>query len=216
MAVDFFVEEVLRAVVLLAADALVPLTGAALLAVAFFPVDFCADVDLEAVVDLEAAVFDLAAAFLAVVLLLAVDFDGVDLAAADLEAAVDLDAADLAAALLAGFDFLAAACLVAALFVVEAALAAGDLVAEDVVREAGLAEALGSFFAPETKSLRLAPGRNFGTAVFFARIRSPVWGLRTMRAGRMTFSKAPKPVMATFSPLVTSRVTVSRTASSAC
>ncbi len=202
--------------VLLAADALVPLTGAALLAVAFFPVDFCADVDLEAVVDLEAAVFDLAAAFLAVVLLLAVDFDGVDLAAADLEAAVDLDAADLAAALLAGFDFLAAACLVVALFVVEAALAAGDLVAEDVVREAGLAEALGSFFAPETKSLRLAPGRNFGTAVFFARIRSPVWGLRTMRAGRMTFSKAPKPVMATFSPLVTSRVTVSRTASSAC
>lgn len=207
--------------VLLAADALVPLTGAALLAVAFFPVDFCADVDLEAVVDLEAAVFDLAAAFLAVVLLLAVDFDGVDLAAADLEAAVDLDAvdldaADLAAALLAGFDFLAAACLVAALFVVEAALAAGDLVAEDVVRGAGLAEALGSFFAPETKSLRLAPGRNFGTAVFFARIRSPVWGLRTMRAGRMTFSKAPKPVMATFSPLVTSRVTVSRTASSAC
>ena len=57
---------------------------------------------------------------------------------------------------------------------------------------------------------------NFGTAVFFALIRSPVWGLRTQRASRIRFSNDPKPVIATFSPLATSRVMVSRTASSAC
>jgi hypothetical protein len=36
-----------------------------------------------------------------------------------------------------------------------------------------------------------------------------------MRAGRTTFSKAPKPVMATFSPFASSRETVSTTESSA-
>ena len=74
----------------------------------------------------------------------------------------------------------------------------------------------GSFFAPETTFLRSAPALNFGTAFFFALIRSPVWGLRTQRASRTRFSKEPKPVMATFSPLATSRVIVSRTDSSAC
>ena len=64
--------------------------------------------------------------------------------------------------------------------------------------------------------LQLAPARNFGTAVFLARVRSPVRGLRTMRAGRTVLSKAPKPVMATFSPLATSRVIVSSTDSRAC
>ncbi len=74
----------------------------------------------------------------------------------------------------------------------------------------------GSFLAPETKAFSSAPARNFGTAVFFARVRSPVRGLRTIRAGRTAFSKAPNPVIATFSPLTTSRVTVSTTDSSAC
>ena len=57
---------------------------------------------------------------------------------------------------------------------------------------------------------------NFGTAVFFALIRSPVRGLRTHRASRTRFSNDPNPVMATFSPRETSRVIVSRTDSSAC
>ncbi len=57
---------------------------------------------------------------------------------------------------------------------------------------------------------------NFGTAVFLALMRAPVWGLRTQRASRTRFSKEPKPVIATFSPLATSRVMVSRTLSSAC
>jgi putative acetyltransferase len=74
----------------------------------------------------------------------------------------------------------------------------------------------GSFFAPETTAFRSAPARNFGIAVFFAWIRSPVRGLRTQRASRTRFSKEPKPVMATFSPLATSRVIVSITESRAC
>ena len=57
---------------------------------------------------------------------------------------------------------------------------------------------------------------NFGTAVFFAFMRSPVRGLRTQRASRTRFSNEPNPVIATFSPLATSRVMVSRTDSSAC
>jgi hypothetical protein len=72
-----------------------------------------------------------------------------------------------------------------------------------------------TFLSPETYAFSSAPGRNFGTAVFFARVRSPVRGFRTIRAGRTTFSKAPKPVMATFSPRATSAVMVSTTCSSA-
>ena len=75
---------------------------------------------------------------------------------------------------------------------------------------------LGSFFAPETTSLSWAPALKFGTAFFFDFIRAPVEGLRTQRASRTFFSKEPKPVMATFSPLATSRVMVSSTESSAC
>ena len=74
----------------------------------------------------------------------------------------------------------------------------------------------GSFLAPETTAFRSAPALNFGTAVFLALMRSPVRGLRTQRASRTRFSKEPKPVMATFSPLATSRVMVSSTDSSAC
>jgi hypothetical protein len=71
------------------------------------------------------------------------------------------------------------------------------------------------FLAPETYAFSSAPARNFGTAVFFARVRAPVRGFRTMRAGRTTFSKAPKPVIATFSPFTSSAVMVSRTDSRA-
>jgi hypothetical protein len=72
-----------------------------------------------------------------------------------------------------------------------------------------------TFLSPETYAFSSAPALNFGTAVFFARVRSPVRGFRTMRAGRTTLSKAPKPVMATFSPRATSVVMVSMTCSSA-
>ena len=75
---------------------------------------------------------------------------------------------------------------------------------------------MGSFFAPDTTSLSWAPGLKAGTAFFLAFIRAPVEGLRTQRASRTFFSKDPKPVMATFSPLATSRVMVSSTDSSAC
>jgi hypothetical protein len=57
---------------------------------------------------------------------------------------------------------------------------------------------------------------NAGTAFFFDFIRAPVEGLRTQRASRTRFSNEPKPVMATISPLATSRVMVSSTDSSAC
>ncbi len=78
------------------------------------------------------------------------------------------------------------------------------------------AVSLGSFLAPDTMFLRSWPGENFGTDFFFDFIRSPVWGLRTQRALRTVFSNEPNPVMATFSPLATSRVMVSSTESSAC
>jgi hypothetical protein len=91
-----------------------------------------------------------------------------------------------------------------------------DVVLEAVVLDAALVVALGIFFAPDTKAFSSAPARNLGTAVFFARVLSPVRGFRTMRAGRIAFSKAPNPVMATFSPLTISRVTVVTTDSRAC
>jgi acyl-CoA synthetase (AMP-forming)/AMP-acid ligase II len=61
--------------------------------------------------------------------------------------------------------------------------------------------AFGTFLAPETYALRSVPARNRGIAVALARLRSPVLGLRTIRAERCTFSKTPKPVMVTFSPV---------------
>ena len=45
-----------------------------------------------------------------------------------------------------------------------------------------------------------------------ARLRSPVRGLRTIRAERFTFSNTPNPVMVTFSPLAVWNVMVSTTA----
>ena len=61
--------------------------------------------------------------------------------------------------------------------------------------------AFGTFLAPETYALRSVPARKRGIAVALARLRSPVRGLRTIRAERCTFSKTPKPVMVTFSPV---------------
>jgi hypothetical protein len=132
---------------------------------------------------------------------------------------VDL-AADLGAVVLLVVDF-------AALFDAELPLADRPLVdvleavvfvadeplAADFVAPAA---SFGSFLSPATIAFRSAPALNLGTAVFLARLRSPVRGLRTIREGRTTFSKAPKPVMATFSPLTSSREIVSSTDSSAC
>lgn len=166
------------------------LAGAFLVVLAFFAGAFLA-VDL-------VAVFLAGADFLAAVLV-------VDFLAAVVFAAVFLAGADFFAAALAGVDFLAA---VVFLVAAPAAFFAVPVAAERV--------SFGSFFAPETTALSSAPGLNFGTAVFFALMLSPVRGLRTMRAGRIRFSKEPNPVMATFSPLATSRVMVSSTDSSAC
>ncbi len=147
----------------------------------------------------------------------------------DFFAAEDFDVEDFVAV-----DFLAVDFLAGAFFAVEVLLAdlvvpppVARLAAAAVRCTAGLAAAgvafstaasvsFGSFFAPETTSLSCAPGLNAGTAFFLAFIRAPVDGLRTQRASRTLFSKEPKPVMATFSPLATSRVIVSSTDSSAC
>jgi hypothetical protein len=215
-------------------DAEVFLTGA------FFAVDFVAAEDA----DVLAAGDFLAVDFFAVVLeaadLEAADFEAVVFDAADFEAvdldAVDLDAVDFAVVVevfLAGVFFavleedvledgvvfavderVVGVARLAADFAVPAATTA------TARTEGGLgivaAVSRGSFLAPETTFLRSWPGENFGTAFFFDFIRSPVCGLRTQRALRTAFSKEPNPVMATFSPLATSRVIVSSTESSAC
>ena len=72
-----------------------------------------------------------------------------------------------------------------------------------------------SFFAPDTTSLKVLAGRNFGTEVALIFTTAPVCGLRPVRALRTCFSNTPKPVMATFSPAATARVMVSSTASTA-
>ncbi len=174
-----------------------------LLAVALLAVDLLA-VDLLAAF---VAVF-FAGAFLAVLALddfLAVDFLAVVFfAAEDVDDAFFAGAADFEAVDFAGADFLAATPVTAA----AAARTPGGL---GIVA----AVSLGSFFAPEMTSLSSLPAENFGTDFFFDFIRSPVCGLRTQRALRTAFSNEPKPVIATFSPLATSRVMVSSTDSSA-
>ena len=186
----------------------VDLLAVDLLAVDLLAVDLLA-VDLLAVDLLAAfvAVF-FAGAFFAVLALddfLAVDFLAVVFfAAEDVEDAFFAGAADFEAVDFAGADFLAAAPVTAA----AAARTPGGL---GIVA----AVSLGSFFAPEMTSLSSLPAENFGTAFFFDFIRSPVCGLRTQRALRTAFSNEPKPVIATFSPLATSRVMVSSTDSSA-
>ena len=112
---------------------------------------------------------------------------------------------DFVAVVLAGADFFAAAPVMAA--AAARTLAGGFGIVAAV--------SFGSFFAPEMTSLSSLPAENFGTDFFLDLIRSPVCGLRTQRAVRTAFSNEPKPVIATFSPLATSRVMVSRTDSSA-
>ena len=68
---------------------------------------------------------------------------------------------------------------------------------------------------PATEALRSVPGRNRTTEVAAASLRSPVRGLRTVRAGRSIFSNTPNPVTETFSPPATVEVMVSTTAFSA-
>ena len=143
-----------------------------------------------------------AAAFLAG----AAFFAGAFLAGADFLAAAVLAATSWRAVVLAGADFLVAAPVTAA--AAARTLAGGFGIVAAV--------SFGSFFAPEMTSLSSLPAENFGTDFFLDLIRSPVCGLRTHRALRTAFSNEPKPVIATFSPLATSRVMVSSTDSSAC
>jgi uncharacterized protein YjbI with pentapeptide repeats len=219
------------AVVFLAVDFLAVdfVAGAFFAAVDFAAGAFFAVVDFEAVdfavaffavVDFEAVDFDAvdfaAGAFFAVVDFEAVDFEAVDFDAVDFAGAffavVDFDAVDFAGAFFAVVDFAAVDFDAVALLAGVAFLAAPA--AAFATSEA--LGSLGSFLLPDTNALSSAPAVNFGTAVFLALILSPVRGLRTHRASRTRFSNEPKPVIATFSPLATSRVMVSRTDSRAC
>jgi len=129
-----------------------------------------------------------------------------------------------AEAFLAGDDFFAVDLLAvflvvpppAARFAAAAVRRTVGFAAFGVARSTAATVSAGSFFVPATTSLSCAPALKFGTAFFFDFIRAPVAGFRTHRAERTFFSKEPKPVMATFSPLATSRVIVSSTESSAC
>jgi len=204
---------VFLAVFLAAPDlfAAVFLAGADFLAVVLFAVVFLAGdlfaVDFFAALDLFAVVFF--AGDLFAVDFLAVDFLAGDFLAVDFFAVVFLAALDLfAVVFLAAPDLLAVVFLALDFFAVAVAFLVADGDAASVN--------FGGFLAPDTTSFRPAPAVNFGTAVFLALIRAPVWGLRTQRAPRTRFSNEPKPVIATFSPLATSRVIVSRTDSSAC
>src|SRR6202012_2796349 len=82
--------------------------------------------------------------------------------------------------------------------------------------ELAFAAGFAAAFEPSlTRALKSAPGRNFGTEDAGPLIGAPVAGLRAVRAGRSAFSKTPKPVIATLSPLATADWMVSRTAFSA-
>jgi hypothetical protein len=206
----FLAGEVVAALFFAAAvDAVVFFAAVDLAAVDFAAVDFAA-VDFAAV---DFAAVDFAAADFA-----AVDFPAVDFAAVDFAGAFAVDVflvtVTLAADFFAGADLVAVAAVFLAAVREPAAFAApADAFFAAAVPAPSVS--FGSFLAPETTFLRSAPAVNFGTAVFFARTRSPVRGLRTMRAARTRFSKEPKPVMPTFSPFATSRVIVSSTDSKA-
>ena len=87
----------------------------------------------------------------------------------------------------------------------------------DAVRaaEALVVLCFGSFFEPLTTSLKWVPARKAGTLVFLTRTASPVRGLRAVRAARARFSNTPKPVIVTFSPLLTVRTMMSTRLSTA-
>ncbi len=70
--------------------------------------------------------------------------------------------------------------------------------------------------APLTTSLSSLPGLNLATNFRLVFTASPVRGLRAVPALRTVRSKAPKPVMTTFSPADTDRVMTSTTESKAC
>jgi hypothetical protein len=162
-------------------------------ALVFFAVDLLA-VDFLAADFLAADFFAVdffAGAFLAV-LRFVVDFLAGDLFAVDF-LAVDFLAADFLAADFFAVDFFAVDFLAVDFF---AALVPVEREGVELRTVSGVT--FGAFLAPAMIALSSVPGRNRATAVFFARTRSPVAGLRTMRAGRITFSKAPNPVMATF------------------
>lgn len=143
----------------------------------FLAVDFLVGED-----DFLAVVFFAGVDFLVVVFFAAEDFfaadvffaaDELDFLAADFD--VDFFAVEELEVFLAGDEvelFFAGA-----FFAVPPVVAFAVLVAVD-----GLS--FGSFFAPETTFFRSAPGVNFGTFVAFALMRSPVRGLRTIRALR--------------------------------
>jgi hypothetical protein len=200
----------------------------------FFAGDFFAELDFDAL-DFDALDF-FAGDFFAELDFDALDFFAeLDLDALDFFAELDFFAGAFDVALFA-VDFVVPEDRVAVFFAAPAALRADPvalcatavaacpaevlLAASAALRADSMdfwaAGSLGSFFAPETIALRSAPGVNFGTAFFLARMVSPVRGLRTVRALRTCLLKEPKPVMATFSPLATSRVITSSTDSRAC
>jgi hypothetical protein len=229
LAEDFFAGAFFAELDLLALDLLaLDLLALDLLGLDFFVVLLLVD-DFEAgafLAELDFDALDLLADFFA-----GDDFDADDdfLAADDFEAlafeVVDLEALeDFFAAVLAVF-FAAPAALrappLAFCATAVAAWPAEDFCAASAALRAASMErcaagSLSSFLAPETIALRSAPGVNFGTDFFFARIVSPVRGLRTVRALRTCLLNEPKPVIATFSPRATSRVMTSSTDSSAC
>jgi hypothetical protein len=152
------------------------------LATDFFVVVALAGVDLFAGVFLAAVVLAVVFAVVFAVVLavvLAGDFLAVVLAGVDLVAV----------------DFVAVAFVAVDLAVAFVAVAFGPAA---VAVLAFLAVAFGTFLAPETYAFRSDPARNRGTAVALARLRSPVRGLRTIRADRGTLSNTPKPVIETF------------------
>ena len=127
---------------------------------------------------------------------------------------------------LAGVDFLAAVVFLAAVFLAAVFLAAVFLAAVffaavflagsdfSAVRLTAGSPAF-SLRRPATISLNCAPGRNAGIEVARTLTVSPVRGLRATRGARRRFSKTPKPVMVTLSPLFTARTMVSMRVSTA-
>ena len=119
-----------------------------------------------------------------------------------------------AAAVLAGAAF-AAVFAAVEVFLAAAAVFAGAFFAEAC---AFFAEAWAFFSAARgfsTNALNSAPALNFGTGLAFTLMVRPSKGLFIVRALRWNCSKMPKPLIATFSPLATSALMVSMTASTA-
>ncbi len=119
-----------------------------------------------------------------------------------------------AAAVFAGAAF-AAVLAAVVVFLAAAAVFAGAFFAEAC---AFFAEAWAFFSAARgfsTNALNSAPALNFGTGLAFTLMVRPSKGLFIVRALRWNCSKMPKPLIATFSPLATSALMVSMTASTA-